>query len=357
MIVEKWDLKKNVKFSELFDFRMARYSDLNSIMEFIRRFWSPNHILGNDKDFFLYEHGNCDGTINFIIAVNRITKEIFCIQGFIPYSRQKHVLHICGVMSKTHPNNKVPLLGVETMSRMLHLLRPVTYCGIGTNPVTMLPLVKRFFKRHTGVMPHYYMLNKNLETFEIAVPNLHKETVLVAREKKHLGSFELIQDFSDVVSLINLIKTSDNLPFKSLQYLKRRYFENPIHRYKVYRLRNGAGKPVSLFVTREVCLNNSRILHWVDYIGEIDNIRKSQNAFEALMLQERYEYIDCLCEGIHESLFYSIGFNRKEHDGKTIIPSYFAPFVQRNIKIHFEKSDPNLIIFGGDADADRPSTH
>ena len=46
---------------------------------------------------------------------------------------------------------------------------------------------------------------------------------------------------------------------------------------------------------------------------------------------------------------------KKNHEGATIIPTYFEPFIKKNVKIHFEKSSSELIIFKGDADGDRPS--
>ena len=73
------------------------------------------------------------------------------------------------------------------------------------------------------------------------------------------------------------------------------------------------------------------------------------------MYQGRYEYIDCLCDGIEDTLFDKIGFSRKKHDGNTIIPTYFEPFIQKNVKIHFEKSLQSQVLFKGDSDADRPS--
>lgn len=324
-------------------------------MRFIREFWGTHHILGNDKEFFIYEHGNDDKTINFIIAVDRTTNEIRCIQGFIPYSGTENIRHICGVMSKTHPNNRVPLLGVETMSRMFQILRPTTYCGIGTNPETMLPLAKLFFKRHVGVMCHYYMLNLRCKDFKIAVPGLSARHIEVRHKNKEVITFELVKSFSDFVDHKSRIKISDNLPFKGAQYIRRRYFENPIYKYKLYKVFNGKKEPLSLIVTREVNYNSSRILHWVDYFGLISQINKCREVFFGLMRQEQYEYIDCLSEGIDESTFDEIGFTRKEHDGDTIIPSYFSPFIQKNIKIHFEKSDSSLVLFGGDSDADRPN--
>ena len=73
------------------------------------------------------------------------------------------------------------------------------------------------------------------------------------------------------------------------------------------------------------------------------------------MEQSNYEYIDCLCDGIDDLVFNQIGFVKKNHDGRTIIPTYFEPFVLKNIKTHFEKSNCSQIIFKGDADADRPN--
>ena len=51
---------------------------------------------------------------------------------------------------------------------MLQINKPQTYCGIGTNPKTMLPLVKKFFKRTTGLLDHYYILNNDLPNYIIA---------------------------------------------------------------------------------------------------------------------------------------------------------------------------------------------
>ncbi len=60
--------------------------------------------------------------------------------------------------------------------------------------------------------------------------------------------------------------------------------------------------------------------------------------------------------GVNDKIFLNIGFNKKEHNSKTIIPTYFEPFVQENVQIHFEKSSSSLVLFKGDSDADRPNS-
>ena len=349
-------MKINEKYSEIFDFRLATVGDLDDIMLFIRRFWKENHILGNDREFFLYEHGGTKDTINFFLAIEKLTGNIRSILGFIPYSNEAKRLHVCGVISQTHPDNNVPLLGLETMKRMLYFLQPISYCGIGTNPKTMLPLVKKFLKRHVGIMSHYYMLNKTIKDFKVAKPDLSEKCFNSLNEaKSNILKYEKVEKFSELVDDLSAIKREKNLPYKSSNYIEHRYFNNPIYKYQIFKIYDVKKSPCAIIFAREVFFNAAYILHWVDYIGEVKSIQKLSSFFQKIMDQKNYEYIDCLCDGIDEMVFNKIGFVKKNHDGKTIIPTYFEPFVLQNIKTHFEKSNCSQIIFKGDADADRPS--
>ena len=62
-----------------------------------------------------------------------------------------------------------------------------------------------------------------------------------------------------------------------------------------------------------------------------------------------------LCSGIDQKLFEKSGFNLNLKDDNFIVPTYFEPFVEKNIDIYFEKSHKDLIIFKGDSDGDRPN--
>lgn len=344
------------KFDKIFYFRGANLDDKENIMLFIRDFWKKDHILGNDEGFFLYEHGGENDTLNFILAVDRLTGKIESIQGFIPYSHNEKNLHICGVISKTHPESLVPFLGLETMKRMLIKLQPTSYCGIGTNSKTMLPLVKKFFKRYVGVMSHYYMLNPDFLEFKVACPDPKEVSSFIS--KNQLSSqlnYEIVVKFSEIKNDLSIIKRDSKLPFKSLDYIERRYFQNPIYTYQVIKVIDSNTKTIAILFTREIYYNHRFILNWVDFIGEIDKILCMRQVFQKLMSEKNYEYIDCLCDGVDEFIFKEIGFKKKDHEGVTIIPTYFEPFIKKNIKIHFEKSSSGLIIFKGDADGDRPS--
>ena len=150
-----------------FKFRLGKKKEIPLIMKFIKNYWRKKHILGLDRKFFDYEFSS-EKKVNFTIAFNKKNNQLAAIQGFIPYSQNKKYLHICGSITLTKPNIKVPFLGIKTMRKMLEITKPFSYCGIGTNPITMKPLVEKFFKRHTGKMNHYYYLNENIKKFKIA---------------------------------------------------------------------------------------------------------------------------------------------------------------------------------------------
>ena len=63
---------------------VAKIEDTDAIMKFIDNEWKQGHILGNNKDYFLYEYKNNDH-LNFVISKNQANK-INGILGFIKSS-------------------------------------------------------------------------------------------------------------------------------------------------------------------------------------------------------------------------------------------------------------------------------
>ena len=103
----------------------ASKNDQIKIMAFIEKYWKPNHILARDKEFFQYEfHGQ--GKINFFLAKTLDSNKILAIQGFIPYGTYPNC-HICGVISRVHPDSRIPMLGVELMKKMLEFINKVAH--------------------------------------------------------------------------------------------------------------------------------------------------------------------------------------------------------------------------------------
>jgi len=349
-------MKNSNNIDKDFIIRQAKLSDQFDLMSFIQEFWKPNHILGTDKDFFAYEHITSD-KINFFIAVSKSTKEIIAIQGFIPYDHYPGS-HICGVITKVHPKKAIPLLGIELMRRMLDHTQPSSYCGIGTNPKTMIPLVKKFFKRNTGIMDHFCLVNHEIDSPKILT--IPTKTKIVNQNKnnhhEHIekNNFNLINK-EEIKECFHKLRPDILLPKKSLQYIFKRYFNHPKYSYGCIAIDVKNGTEKNLLITREISYNNTKALRIIDFIGNIKTLGKLKDWLFFIMKNNNYEYIDILCSGIDKATLQKSGFfNKNDIDG-IIIPTYFEPFVNENIDIHYEKSSEKMILFKGDADGDRPN--
>ena len=331
----------------------ASKNDQIKIMAFIEKYWKPNHILARDKEFFQYEfHGQ--GKINFFLAKTLDSNKILAIQGFIPYGTYPNC-HICGVISRVHPDSRIPMLGVELMKKMLEFTKPSSYCGIGTNPKTMIPLVKRFFGRSTGIMDQFYILNSNIKNYKIA-KILDSPNCLTSPKFDHSHKLEYRLITKDEVNdVLNKAQVDIRLPKKTYHYLIKRYFENPRYEYKCYKISISRLHDPSLLVTREVAYDDAKALRIIDFIGDIEILSYLSQWASLEMKMYNYEYIDLLSSGIDEETLIKSGFSKKHPSSGVIIPTYFEPFIRENIDIYYEKSEDGLILFKGDADGDRPN--
>ena len=152
------------RFDEKYIFKIADMEELDDIMGFIREYWNKDHILANDKDFFLYEFQN-GNKLNYFLARSKETNAIEAIMGFYPYQKEMKPNESCfsGGILKVYPKCAVPMLGVEMLRRIYVLMQQRTYIGNGANPVTALPLETRVLKHHGGRHRHFYILDKRDE--------------------------------------------------------------------------------------------------------------------------------------------------------------------------------------------------
>lgn len=331
--------------------KIAKKKDIKSIMNFIKKHWDKNHILGSNYNFFCYEFLE-KKFVNFVLAFNKKNKKIDALQGFIRYEK-KEKAHICGSIACVSKQSKRPFLGLDVMRKMLEITKPTTYCGIGTNPKTMLPLVKKYFNRSVGLMDHFYILNYEKKKFKIC--RIPKKKILKKKIKfNNYLVLKKINNFQFLKENFNFKKNFKNFPKKSPFYLKKRYFEHPIYNYLCFGVFNNKNKILSFLITRELIYKKSKILRIIDFRGNPKNLGEISFELIRILKENDYEYIDMLCSGIKEKYLNFSSFIKKDNNDEIIIPNYFDPFVKKNIKIFYEKSDKNLILFKGDADADRP---
>jgi len=348
------------KYDEIYDFKIASTDDADRILFFIKRHWQENHIFVIRPDFFQYEFRNPDETkqFNFVICEKKITKCLIAIHGFIPYSFHAFHNHVCGAITVVDKLSAIPMLGIELMKQFVQLTNYTTYCGIGTNPKTMVPIARSIFKRHVGKMEHYYRLNPNNIDFKVASIGNRDSNASYSSTLNipHQNQAKLIRynSIEEVKKNFDLERKYRNLPLKQDWYIQKRFFKHPIYNYTIFGVSiNDSCR--AILIAREVLAFESKILRFVDFIGDTAAIAHLRQAVTQILIEGHYEYIDFISHGLDQQLFLSSGFTRKDESDVNIIPNYFEPFERQNVEVWFEKTDRDMALFRADADGDRPS--
>ncbi|MEY8338969.1 hypothetical protein AALB16_13270 [Lachnospiraceae bacterium 62-35] len=337
-----------------FIFRFATKRDTDLIMAFLKKEWGENHILANNKEFFLWQYGNDaygdTESLNVFLMTDR-GDNILGINGFIPYSNNRDNLYVSSAITKVKSDIGIPLIGVELIKRYKKAVGAKAYYSSGTNLKTMIPLAKRYFGYSTGIMQQFYILNKEKSVFHVA-------KVLEKKRNNFLTHNLTLKSvlFSDLERKFDFQTTYENQGYKSADFIRHRYFEHPIYRYQVWAIEKPESERYQgVVIGREIVVNHTKILRIVDYLGNIMNLGKLGQALEELMHFQGYEYIDLVAGSLPEEIMRDSGFLLLNRDGSNIIPMYFEPFVQENVEIWYQKSDENIVIFKADGDQDRPN--
>ena len=332
----------------MLEIRFAKLLDTDNIMKFIHSHWKENHILSRNKDLFLYEYQDND-TINFVIAIDN-KNNIYGILGFIKSSNSNS--DIWAAMWKAIKHDAHPMLGIELLEylRNANNYNRLTCVGINTNTIA----IYHYLGIYTNHLNQYVIINKNIQNFNI----------LKAEDIEFIKQINFIEDTQ--YSLIKLeeceldfnFDSQDYIPRKDKDYFIKRYFNHPIYNYIVY----GIYKEellTSLIITREVAIDNSKILRVMDYLGDENDIVHVSKYIYQIVTNNSYEYIDFMCYGFDEKNLKKAGFKKVDLDSSNIIvPNYFSPFVQENIKIKFFadiKDISKIRICKADGDQDRPN--
>lgn len=340
------------KYDEVYNYRLANVDDADTIMKFIREEWAENHILGNDKAFFMWQYGRKEYHdnfgLNFVLMTDK-TGRLLGIIGFISYDENNQ--YISTTMAKVLPGALLPMSGVELVKRQMNIVGERENFASGTNNKTMLPLYERVFLHKTGIMQQYYILN----------PDVKKYVIARVGENEHCKDFRIteysimeFQNYNDISALYDFDEVNENMPVKSKEFIKKRYFEHPIYTYKKWIIRNERQRCVGILFGREIVQNGAKILRFVDYRGNLRHLSKIGLPLHNLMIENRYEYLDLMASNLSEYHMDEAGFTLLDPDGKTVIPNYFEPFVQSNIKNYYQTKN-DIVIFKADGDQDRPS--
>lgn len=340
------------KFDETYEIRFGRESDIPAIMEFLELYWKSGHIMAKNRSFFEYEFLEPDGTVNMVLAIDRKTGSIEGLKGFLYASSNKEMRDLWGSIWKVKPGNAA-LLGVEIFLRVEQLTNCRYNIGIGANPETTIPIVKKLLHRNIGKMKHYYRLaDKKAEEFKIAKVAYFPQNTSKTLNKKVAGivlnSAEEFKRYFDIDNLISAV------PYKDYNYVEKRYYRHPIYQYTVYGLKT-ENKVKAVLIYREQRLEDRKAIRVVDYLGDRSLMAGTDSFWKRKLSESGCEYIDFYCYGFEDEFLKDAGFSVLLENDKNIIPNYFYPFVQKNIDIWVHSQIENVLICKADGDQDRPN--
>lgn len=329
------------------EIRLAEKKDIPRVMEFIRENWSENHILATKSEFMEYQHCSRDDKFTYVLAEEK--GKIFGVEGYIPMNGENQP-DIAGALWKVIPSDYF-MLGKTIRDELIRLTKCRYMCSPGINMNTsgrVLGMYGQFVEK----MEHYYRLS-DLPEYRIAVINEKKITSPEICGEKSLVRVSSFEEMSRCLSDEYL---KIKVPYKDKKYLEHRYFKHPVFEYDVYAIAGDEQR--SFVIVREIEINGSKMAKIVDYIGEDEDLIGLSEAWDQLMKENGYEYIDIYCYGIARNILETSGFVKREENDVNIIPNYFEPYEARNVDIYFVSNIlDNLHLYRGDGDQDRPNSY
>ena len=336
-------IEKGEKMLE-YNIRYATQNDIPSIMKFIDENWKKGHILSRNRELFEWQY--ISDKVNMIIAEDKKFK-IQAILGFIVYGndeRKDISLSLWKAKEKT---------GFLGMKLLVFLLNEEPHRYMFCNGINIDSSEKIYHRLgiETAKLKQWYRL-RPCEKYQIAkiidktIPNVKKNDKLKLVNISYYD--KLIETASDKLF------DSEEVPFKSHEYIKKRYFNHSIYKYIVMGVQQENNQIETVIVFRVQEYRQQKVLRIIDVIGrkeliyevtiQIDNIAENLGA----------EYIDMYEIGLDKTKMYKAGY-RLVGENENIIPNYFAPFVQSNIDINICTTYSDIVLFKGDGDQDRPN--
>lgn len=336
-------MKERKKMSE-YNIRYATNSDISKIMKFIDENWKKGHILSKNRELFEWQYIN--NKVNMIIAEDK-NLEIQAVLGFIAYGNDesKDIS-----LSLWKAKDRTGFLGVKVL---MFLLKEEPHRYMFCNGINVASSEKIYHRLgiETAKLKQWYRLQP-CEKYQIA--KIFDESIPYVKKNEKIklininSSEELIKIASDKMF------DRDAVPFKSREYVKKRYFNHPIYKYIVMGVQQGNNKIDSAIVFRVQEYKQYKALRIIDFIGQNNMIYQISTQIDSIAESIGAEYIDLYEIGLDDSELSRAGY-KLVGENENIIPNYFAPFVQRNIDINICTTCRDIVLFKGDGDQDRPN--
>jgi hypothetical protein len=313
-------------------------------MKYIDTYWKKDHILARDRKLFEWQYVNY-GRVNFVVGADD-NGDIQGILGYIPYGNNddKDI-----ALALWKANKSASFLGIRLLMFLIKEEKHRNIICTGINMSTTSKIYEQFGMK-VARMNHWYRLRDGADYVIGKIADAEIPEIPLDKFTLHLiyGADDL--DKIEILKKIN----ADSVPYKSKEYLKKRYFDHPEYRYYVYGICSSNAKTLGLLVLRIQEFNDSRVIRFVDFLGEQSALAGITGGIDVLLKQFEAEYIDMYETGLDEDILLKAGWKKTSESGN-IIPNYFAPFEQKNVDIFCAASDAGAVLFRGDGDQDRPN--
>ncbi|MFQ9650173.1 MAG: hypothetical protein ACLRZZ_08075 [Enterocloster sp.] len=120
-------------------------------------------------------------------------------------------------------------------------------------------------------MKHFYRWGYN-DNLQVAQSSTVFRTLIVEPTQYNLKRIEVFTDLCKCFSFGSYERQNPK-PYKSKEYIERRYFRHPTYKYKIYGIENMLGGIETVLVMREIENNGTLILRIVDCIGKHEKIK------------------------------------------------------------------------------------
>lgn len=327
--------------------RFAVATDRQNIMGFIDSHWRKGHVLARDDNLFTWQYGSDDQeNLNMVLGEDS-QHDIQGVLGFISYNDNDEK-DIALALWKA-----LPTAGFLGISLLLFLKQSVKYRNIfcvGINLSTTANIYRRL-DLSIGTMKQWYRL-REIPDYKIA--NISIRTIPCISGQIN-GKFIRFQTFPDLLSAFDYDKyvTKDMAPYKSRTYFEKRYFQHPSYQYLVYGVERDGDVRAVIVLRLQEC-NGAKAIRFVDCLGDYTEIAYATDGLDILLEKFDAEYIDMYETGLSDEILRKAGWLSVK-ESENIIPNYFSPFEQRVVDIHYCTSSPDIVLFRGDGDQDRPN--
>lgn len=335
--------------------KIADKKDIPKIQEYLKNYWSENHIFVKNKKLFIWQHTYDDSQkLNFLIAINE--KFNICgVLGFISNNLtdfNKCTWTAIWSTQKTICNSKNT--GMKLFEFFFNKFNPIIISGTALTPSVVNIYKLLGFKIITT--KHNFIPGVNKSNLFKSSQKIKKKFVKNSLKINNISINKIGQELRDKTLSMSLNNYNYKFSYKDEKYLLHRYKSHPIYKYSLIKIcLNNFTK--CLMIIKKVTIKNKKILRVIDIIFLDLSINRLlyRDILASFIINNNYEYVDFVTAGASNNLAAQLGFyERSKND---LIPGNFEPYEKKNVDniIAYKTiKEDKYYFFKGDSDADRP---